>query len=108
MGTVLSAYIVLEAARFRLPGATLTRMVFNIALEMVVGTVPLIGDAFDVGWKANAKNLRLLESHLEEPTEHRTADRKFFIILGLALLALIVLQIVWYVMVFRWLVSWLG
>ncbi len=108
MGTVLSAYIVLEAARFRLPGATLTRMVFNIALDMIVGTVPLIGDAFDVGWKANAKNLKLLESHLEAPTPNRTADRKFFILLALALLALIVLQVFWYVTIFRWIVEWLN
>ncbi|MGB3491483.1 MAG: DUF4112 domain-containing protein [Elainellaceae cyanobacterium] len=108
MGTVLSAYIVLEAARFRLPGATLTRMVFNIVLEMVVGTVPLIGDLFDVGWKSNIQNLKLLEAHLEEPTEYRTADRKFLVILVLALVAVVAVQIVWYVTVFQWLVSWLG
>ena len=39
MGTILSAYIVLEAARFRLSAPTLTRMIFNIVLEMIVGSV---------------------------------------------------------------------
>lgn len=108
VGTVLSAYIVLEAARFRLSVPTLTRMVFNILLETVVGTIPLIGDLFDVGWKANAKNLRLLESHLQDPTRSQAADQRFFIVVVLALGILIVLQIIWYIAVIRFLAHLFG
>lgn len=102
MGTILSAYIVLEGTRFRLSVPTLTRMVFNIVLEMIVGTIPFIGDLFDVGWKANARNLRLIEAHLQNPTTNRAADKRFFIVLVLVFLMIIGIQIAWYILVFRW------
>ncbi len=101
VGTVLSAYIVLEATRFRLTVPTLSRMFFNILLDMVVGTIPFIGDLFDMGWKANAKNLRLIEAHLQHPEASQSADRKFFVILVLAFIVIIAVQIAWYVVVFQ-------
>ncbi|MEB3214036.1 MAG: DUF4112 domain-containing protein [Leptolyngbyaceae bacterium] len=101
IGTVLSAYIVLEAARFRLPIPTLTRMMFNIVLEMLVGMIPVLGDLFDAGWKANAKNLRLLEAHLHAPDVNKAADKKFFIVLVVAFIVIIAVQIALYVAVFQ-------
>ncbi|OWY64046.1 hypothetical protein B7486_49460 [cyanobacterium TDX16] len=75
IGTALSAYIVLEAVRLGLPKETLGKMVSNILLESVVGTVPIVGDWFDFAWKANVKNLELIETHLgvtniTKPTNH--------------------------------------
>ncbi|MFE4106263.1 DUF4112 domain-containing protein [Almyronema epifaneia] len=69
IATVVSAYILFLAARFRLPAGVLGWMVFNIALEAVVGAVPLVGDLFDAYYKSNIRNLALLEKHLqvEEP-----------------------------------------
>ena len=60
----ISAYIVLLATRFRLPAPVIRKMALNIALESVVGTVPLVGDLFDATYKANLRNLALLEEHL--------------------------------------------
>jgi hypothetical protein len=105
MGTVLSAYIVLEATRFRLSIPTLTRMMFNIVLEMLVGIVPVVGDLFDVGWKANVKNLRLIEAHLRDPEENKAADKRFFIILVIAFIVIIAAQIALYVALFQWISS---
>ncbi|MEM7772126.1 MAG: DUF4112 domain-containing protein [Cyanobacteria bacterium P01_E01_bin.6] len=105
VGTLLSAYIVLEASRFRLSVPTLTRMMFNILLEMIVGTVPLIGDLFDLGWKANAKNLKLIEAHLQHPDENQAADKRFFIILVIAFIIIIAVQISWYIAVFQFLAN---
>jgi hypothetical protein len=105
VGTILSAYIVLEGTRFRLSIPTLSRMVFNIVLEMIVGAIPFIGDLFDVGWKANVRNLRLIESHLQNPTTSRAADNRFFIILVLVFLLIIGAQIVWYIVLFRWIAN---
>ncbi len=105
IGTVLSAYIVLEGARFRLSLPTLTRMVFNVLLEMIVGVIPFIGDLFDVGWKANARNLRLIESHLQNPTASRAADNRFFFVLVLVFLVIIGVQIAWYIVLFRWIAN---
>ena len=81
IGTGLSAYIVLEAARLGVPQATLGKMVFNIILEGLVGVVPVLGDLFDVAWKANAKNIRLLEGHLNFPHTSKKADRWFVVLL---------------------------
>ena len=68
IATAISAYIVFLAARFRLPGSVLSRMIFNIGLEAIVGTVPLLGDIFDAFYKSNVRNLELLEKHLQQQT----------------------------------------
>ncbi|MEO1299225.1 MAG: DUF4112 domain-containing protein [Cyanobacteria bacterium J06636_16] len=64
--TAISAYILILAARFRLSRGVFGQMVFNVLLEAVVGTVPLLGDVFDAFYKSNVRNLALLESHLKE------------------------------------------
>jgi hypothetical protein len=64
VATAISAYIIFLAARFRLPSETITKMVFNVGLEFVVGAVPLLGDIFDAFFKSNVRNLSLLEAHL--------------------------------------------
>lgn len=85
----LSAYIVLEAALLGLPRETLGRMFVNLIIDTVVGSFPVLGDFFDVTWKANAKNVDLVEAHLKLPESSQKAD-KFFIILILVGLLLFV------------------
>ena len=65
VGLLLSSYIVLEAARLELPKSVLARMIFNVALEALIGAVPLFGDVFDAVFKANIRNMRLLEAALK-------------------------------------------
>jgi hypothetical protein len=75
IATAISAYVIVLAARFGLPRGILTQMIFNIGLEAVVGTVPLVGDLFDAFYKSNVRNLKLLEAHLQcESTELEDAD----------------------------------
>jgi hypothetical protein len=62
-GAVLSAVVVLLAVRHGLPAIVVLRMVANVAIDLLVGVVPVVGDLFDVAWKANTRNLRLLEAH---------------------------------------------
>jgi uncharacterized protein DUF4112 len=62
--TALSAWIVYEAHKLGVPRRLLARMIANVALDGVVGTVPLAGDVFDVMWRANQRNVRLLREHL--------------------------------------------
>lgn len=64
VATITSAYIIFLATRFRLPKGILGAMVLNVALEFVVGTIPLLGDIFDAYFKSNVRNLELLEKHL--------------------------------------------
>ena len=61
----ISAYIVVEAARMGVPREILGKMVGNILIDSFAGTIPVIGDLFDVGWKSNVKNIELLEKHLD-------------------------------------------
>ena len=88
-GAAMSGYIVLAAARLGAPTPVLIRMVANIAVDGVVGSVPLLGDLFDVGWRANLRNTDLLERHLAAPAATRRASMGAVagIILVLVLLA---------------------
>ncbi len=85
----ISAYIVISAARMGIPREILGQMVGNIILDSLAGTIPILGDLFDVGWKSNIKNIELLEKHLEiaEPSKTDT----LFILGLILLLAVIVL-----------------
>lgn len=60
-----SLYIVAEAVRCGVPWTTTARMLCNVALDLVVGSVPIVGDAFDVVWKANRRNVDLFERALD-------------------------------------------
>ena len=63
IGAIVSAYIVLVSVRYGLPKIVIARMVFNIAADFIVGSIPLAGDAVDFVWKVNTRNLRLLNKY---------------------------------------------
>jgi hypothetical protein len=67
-GTALSLYMVGEAIRHGAPSRLLARMGLNIAVDTVIGAVPFIGFLFDMAFKANQRNLRLLHQHLKDQT----------------------------------------
>ncbi|GAB4529523.1 MAG: hypothetical protein Tsb0014_11450 [Pleurocapsa sp.] len=101
----LGAYIVVEAARMGLPRKVVWQMVGNIIFDSVVGIVPVLGDLFDVGWKANVRNIALLEKHLHL-TPHNPKSDRLFIIGLILLLALIIIGFATVtVMIIRWLFS---
>jgi Domain of unknown function (DUF4112) len=85
----MSAYIVVEAALLGLPATTLLQMVGNILIDALAGTIPLVGDLFDVVSKANMRNLKLLDAHLAEP-EFRVKSNKPLVIFIAVLLAIII------------------
>lgn len=89
-GALLSGYVVLEAARLGASGSVLLRMLLNVAVEALVGTIPGVGDLFDAGWKANARNARLLAEYLERPRRAERASRGVLMLVMLALLLLLV------------------
>jgi hypothetical protein len=49
--------------QYRVPSRVIARMVFNVAIDAAVGCIPVAGDLFDFGWKANDRNFELLTSH---------------------------------------------
>jgi len=60
-----SLYLVYRASRLRPPARVLVKMLFNVALDWAVGTVPIAGDVFDIAFKANRRNVALLRRYVE-------------------------------------------
>ena len=63
---VFSCAIILQAHHLRVPRAVQLRMVMNIAIDVIAGAIPFLGDVADVFWKSNEKNFALLEHHAAE------------------------------------------
>lgn len=105
IGVLVSSYIVAEARRLGASRSVLARMAFNVALEGVVGLVPLAGDAFDAAFKANQRNVRLLESWVERPQRAERASAAFLAGIVLSLVALAAVTISLTYLLLRWLVS---
>jgi Domain of unknown function (DUF4112) len=106
IGVMLSAYIVLEAARMGVSQAILGRMVLNIIVDGLVGAVPVLGDFFDFAWTANIHNVKLLEDHLQQPATQRKSASKWFIVgilIGLFFIAVGLVAIT--VALMKWLVG---
>ncbi|MGB5853652.1 MAG: DUF4112 domain-containing protein [Oceanisphaera sp.] len=66
VGAAMSSYIVVEAARLKAPFRVLARMGLNVLIELVVGIVPIFGDIFDFAFKANLRNMRILNEYLSK------------------------------------------
>jgi hypothetical protein len=92
LGTLLSSYIIADAARFGVSKSTLVRMVFNVAVESVVGVLPILGDVLDMTWKANHRNVALLQEYLADPERSTSVNRgaAFTIVAVLILLLLLI------------------
>jgi len=67
--TLMSLFIVREARQLGVPRHLIVRMLGNVALDSVVGAVPVVGDVFDVAFRANRRNLALLRKHLAKRGE---------------------------------------
>ncbi len=94
-GAVLAGWILVEAIRLGASRPTLVRIAGNIALDAGVGAVPILGDIFDFAWKANLRNVALLERHSIDPARALRADRSFvaFVIGGVVVVTLGVLAL---------------
>ncbi|MFB8792418.1 MAG: DUF4112 domain-containing protein, partial [Potamolinea sp.] len=104
IGTVFSVYIVLEAVKLGLPRAALVQMVWNIVLDTVIGAVPALGTVVDAVWKANVKNILLLEEHLNvpHPQPGKKVDWLFLAMLLGGLLLVVFIIAVFSAMFVKW------
>jgi hypothetical protein len=94
VGMILSLAILYEAVRCGAGTGLLLRMAGNILLESVLGVVPLLGDAFDIYWRANLRNARLLRKHVEkrlQPTPARRHRRMVWLLVVLVGVLLLLL-----------------
>lgn len=69
---LISTYFILLGVRADVPPVIVLRMGFNVLTDIIIGSIPFLGDIFDVGWKANTKNAELLEKY---QTDAQTTER---------------------------------
>ncbi|MEG4574952.1 DUF4112 domain-containing protein [Microcoleus sp. N3A4] len=103
ISSIFAGYIVFKSAQMGVPQETLVQMAANIVFDTVAGTVPVAGDLLDVAWKANVKNIELLDAHLGSPEQGKKADWLFVAALLLGLMLIVGGVIFLSVMLFGWL-----
>ena len=91
---ILSAIIPLAAWMRGVPYVTLARMVLNISVGVLVGSIPVLGDIFDIGWKTNRRNYRLLQAYVREPRRHTSSDWIFLLLCAAALALVFIVPVV--------------
>jgi len=90
--TAVSLYILAAGVRYRVPKVTLLRMASNIAVDYLLGSVPIVGDLFDAAWKSNQMNVELLKQRASvSPEEAKQGRLSDWLFLGVIVLGLLVL-----------------
>lgn len=74
---LFAVLLLTQALRMRVPRIVLARMVINAGIDALLGLLPVIGNILDVGWKANVRNMALLERHAEPGVPPRRSDVVF-------------------------------
>ena len=100
IGGIASCIILIAAWARGVPYVVLARMVTNVVIEVGIGTIPVIGDAFDIAWRANRRNYALLTGCLYQPRKHTVQSWIFLLILCAVLIALMLLPML--------LIAWLA
>lgn len=103
--SAISVYIIAQAAAMGVGPATLIRMAINVGIENLMDMIPLFGNLFDFYWKANNKNMALLENHLQNPSRETIKSRMIvalicvillLVLLGSAYISFLVIKSLFY------------
>jgi Domain of unknown function (DUF4112) len=108
MTSLLSFYILVAGVRYGVPKITLLRMAFNIALDYVIGSIPVIGDAFDFFWKSNKQNMDLIRERGTGKGTGTTGDWIFVIAIIAILIGILVGSILLSLYILGWVIYWIG
>lgn len=99
---LMSMIIVFVGWQRGIPKITQARMMMNIVIDTAVGAIPIFGDAFDVAWKANRMNMRLLKRTSEAPSRrNKLADWVFFLVLLVIALVIVAVPVVLLITIVR-------
>ena len=88
IGALLSTYIMYSGIKMGVPRSVVAQMATNIALDFTIGWIPIIGDIFDIIWKSNKRNVKLIEEAMMAKEE---GDKTNYLITGALLIILIIL-----------------
>jgi hypothetical protein len=105
IGVALSSLIIAEASRLGAPKSVLWRMAGNVGIEGLVGMVPFAGDVLDAVFKANQRNVKLLDAWYQNPGKTERASRWFGVLLIAAAVLFLGLSIYTGFAILRWAVS---
>ena len=85
---LIAGYAILAAARAGAPPPLLARMAGNVLLDALAGAIPVLGDVFDIAWKANRRNVKLLERYLAQPADTARSSALYVaaVLVGLVLI----------------------
>lgn len=100
-----SLIMLLQGVRLRVPKVVLARMTINVGVDLLVGAVPILGDLFDAGYKANLRNLALLERHAGGAVPPGRSDYLFVALCAAIIVALAVVPLALAFWVFSWLAA---
>ncbi|MFP7666017.1 MAG: DUF4112 domain-containing protein [Corynebacterium pyruviciproducens] len=95
---VATGSTLIDGLRYRVPLLVLLRMIVNMALDSFVGAIPVVGDAFDFVFKANRRNVALLENAIADGNLARNQSKRYFIVAGIVVLLVfiaVIALIVW-------------
>jgi hypothetical protein len=100
---LVSVYIVVRAIQLGISRVAIARMLVNIGIEAFVGAVPILGDLFDIAFKANRRNYELLKSRLSGPKRQKASDWLFVVLTVVLVIASIALPVIGLVELVRYL-----
>jgi hypothetical protein len=110
--TIVSLYVLAAAQRYGVPRITTLRMGLNIGIDAIIGAIPFVGDLFDFTWKANKRNVALLQRHINTPLHLRHKARRgdWLYVAGIAVVLVTILAAALYgaYLGMAAIVSWLG
>ncbi len=99
----IASFVIVFAAWIRgVPWITLVRMMVNLGIEVVIGSIPLFGDVFDIAWKANRRNYHLMMRHIRQPHQHTWKDYVFLLTLLGAVLAILAVPFIVLLIIVLW------
>jgi hypothetical protein len=104
-GGVTTAYALVVAQRLGAPPAVLLRILWNVVIDTVFGSVPFLGDIFDAGFRANRRNAELLERYARSPEKTRRSSMVVLILMLLALMLIVAAGVYVSYRMVRWLFS---
>lgn len=98
-GALVAGWGLVVAVRMGAPASVTGRMLLNITIDTLVGAIPLLGDIFDIGWRAQRRNVTLLERWLDDPARATRRSTAFLVAIAAAMIALMLATV--------WLVAWI-
>lgn len=92
-GGLISGYIIVKALLMGVPAFVIARMVMNMVIEGVIGVIPIAGDIFDFIFKSNRRNVRLMQTYLENPTGTTTRSASSVLVFLVVLFVVLIITI---------------